>query len=224
MATRPAVAGLLKHQLYFRDPHTGREQNIVMTFWTWKNEDPVAGARVTYEQGAIKAWAQTSTFRAWLADDTWATWIKSWDFGQTPPSRFAPFRIWPVSAGQSSDNWAANLSVVIALRTQAVGSDVRNRQNGRLHHPLGLTSNLTNGLWSSGIRNGLQTAYHALRDVLKPAANANSGTWVVPCFFLDGAPRPGGPLLPAVNHVIARPEPGVTRSRLYHPGPYSRGT
>lgn len=223
MATLPPVDGLLKHQLYFRDPATGREQNIVMTLWTWKNEDPVAGARVTYEQGAIKTWSQTAGFRATIPDETWSTWIKSWDMGQTPPSRFAPFRVWPVSAGTHNGQWAYQLSCVVALRTQPTGSAIRNRQNGRLHHPFPNMIELANGLWNSSIRTALTTQYHALRDVLKPAADANSGTWVVPSFFEGGVLRPGGPLLPVVNHVIVRPEAGVVRSRLYHPGPYARG-
>lgn len=223
MATLPPVSGLLKHQLYFRDPQTDREQNIVMTFWTWRNENPVPQIRVDYEAGAIKTWSQATAFRNRLVNDTWSTWVKTWDMGQTPPSRYAPLRIWPVVAGLNTDRWTPTVSSIVALRTQAVGSSTRNRQNGRIHHPFPPIGDIVDGIWGSTHRTDMQTAYHALRDVLKPAASANSGTWVVPSFFEGGALRVGGPLLPAVNHVICRPQPGTQRRRQARPGPYARG-
>lgn len=223
MAVLPAVPGLMKHQLYWRDPGTGREQVHVQTFWTWRNEDPIPPERHTYESGAIKSWVQSAGVRGLVPAGAWGSWVKSWDMGQTPPARFTPLRIWPITDGLTPGLYSFQLSVVVALRTQAVGSAIRNRLNGRLHHPFPQADKLAGGMWIGSFRATVEGVYHGLRDVLKPAASADSGTWVVPCFFEAGALRVGGPLLPAVNHVIARQAPGVVRSRLPRPGPYARG-
>lgn len=224
MPTKPAVEGLLKHQLYIRDPYTGREQSVVLTFWTWKNEDPVAPARITYEQGALKAWARSATFQARFAPGIYATWLKSWDMGQTPPQRAAPVRIWPIADGTNSPSWSAQLCGIIALRTQAVGSEERNRQNGRLFHPFLHVGSMASGLMSTAVQTDLTTLYNQVLAVLKPAADPVSGTWVVPSWREGNAPRVGGPLLPAVNHILVRRMPGVRRSHVDNQPPYAVGS
>lgn len=228
MPTLPAVDGLLKWQLYFNDPPGGQYTGVVMTLWTWRNEDPVPPERVAYERDAIVAWSQSVSVRNKLPSSVASTQIKAWDMGTAPPTRVESLKILPTVGGTSDGGWAPQLGVVIALRTQPVGSTVRNRLNGRVFHPfppVGSTSNGLNssGQWSSTFRGEIEAAYHALRDVLEPAADPDAGQWVVPCFWEDGALRVGGPLLPAVDHVIARSYPGVRRSRMEHNGPYAVG-
>lgn len=224
MARLPAVAGLLKHQLYYSNPQTGHPQGVVQTFWTWKNHDPVPQSRIDAEVATIIAWVNESGWRnsTWTA--TAATAVKTWDFGTTPPVRKAYQLVWPNSPGAiGSASNVYQLTVVIALRTQPVGSAVRNRLNGRTHHPYPGQAVSTGGVWSSGFSATVLAAYNSIRTRLNPAFNALHGTWVVPCWFEGGALRAGGPLLPAVNHVLVRPQPGIQRRRAEHPGPYARG-
>lgn len=223
MATLPPVAGLLKHQIYFVDNSQDENHPAVMTLWTWKNENPVAPARVTYELGVLDAWLKSATFRAKLGTNVFAQWIRSWDMGQTPPTRVGNLLVWPVGLGTGGNQWVSQVTAVIALRTQAVGSSTRNRLNGRLHHPYPPVGEMTGTFWSSSFMTSLVTVYNVVLNGLSPATNAVSGDWVVPCHYENGALRVGGPLLPPVNHVLVRQRPGTVRSRAPRLGPYARG-
>lgn len=223
MPTKPAVVGLLKWQLYYRDPLTGAEAAAVQTFWTWRNQDPIPAARVTSERDAIVAWCQQTGWRNVTRANMWCTWLKAWDFSTAPePTKVMNHRIWPVVAASGNNIAPVQISAVIALRTQPVGSAVRNRLNGRTHHPYPVAPN-GQGVWDSSQSGAFVGLYTDLRTRLRETAQADRGRWVVPCWREGGLPRPGGPLLPEVDHVLCRAYPGTVRRRLFHPGPYARG-
>lgn len=225
MATLPAVPGLLKHHVYHPDPRTGAKSALVTTFWTWRNDGfPATPARITAEKAYLDSWVKGATYRTVIPGNfVTADWIKTWDMGTVPPVRATPLRVWPTVLGNNGNGPAPpQLAVLVALRTQPVGSAIVNRLNGRIYHSR--PPNFFNGMnWdTAGVRTPVLNAYNQVLAQFKPA-NANMGQWVVPCFWEGGVLRPGGPLLPAVDHLIVQGEPVVRRTRQRHYGSYGRG-
>lgn len=207
MATRPALQGLLKHQLMFSQ---GALETGCTTIWTYKNEYPVPAQRITDEQGAISAWV-TSHWRGITGTGTAANRIKTWDFGVTPPLKQNDLLLSPQVAGTGGTSPFYACSAVVALRTQPVGSAVRNRNNGRIYHPI--SSGQVTFPEGTVTTAGVITAYHNLRDRLDPAADADVGDWVVVSFFNGGAVRPV-PLTFGVDHCLVRSRIGFQLSRI----------
>lgn len=223
MARLPAVPGLLKHQLYMNDVFIGARERVVQTFWTWRNDAPIPQARCDHENAQIRAWAQSSAWRLRTRTGVAAQRIKTWDFSVSPPTRRVNTLIFPEVVGEGPSGWPPQTTAVIALRTQPIGSVTRNRLNGRTHHPYPELGGASAGQWTSVGRANFVALYNNLLVTIDPTAHANSGDWVVPCWFEAGVLRVGGPLLPPVDHILCRALPGVNRRRAYHPGPYARG-
>ena len=221
MPPRPAVEGLLKHQLMYG---VFSPVEYCMTIWTFKPAYPVAGARVAYEQGAIIAWL-TSHWRAVTYNQVNANEVRTWDFGTTPPTKYPTAVVFPAVFGQlpltGGSASPRAVQAVVALRTQPIGSAIRNRLNGRIFHT-GLQSTTPDALNVPGSGN-VQDAYTNLLGRLNTVAHADSGNWSVPSFFEGGAMRVV-PVITPINHVVVRTQPGIQRRRAKHAAAYPRGT
>lgn len=212
------MQGLLKHQVYFT---RNTPLDVVMTLWTWA-ADPVTAARVAYEYGAIEAWLGT-TWRGTAQSNYKAERITSWDFGATPPARQPPGAPFAPKVGTLNQGttpfW---MGPVVALRTQPVGSLIRNRENGRLYHTGPMTNQSTSaGTIVAADVTALKAAYGALRDVLDPVADPLSGTWSV-AMFRHPTHLPLPKVLP-IDHVLVAPRLSVMRSRAPKQGAYAIG-
>lgn len=223
MRTLPVADGVLKHQLYFTQPGGARMVNpAVMTVWSWKaGGSPVAGARVTAEQDALEAWVRGAAFRSVMTINTTITDIRTWDYGLDPAPRTARF-LFPYTFGSEAGNiQLTNLASgwIAALRSQPVGSPIRDRLNGRITHPYAGVS-LTNGqVWPTA--NQVQTAYAALRNTVLDGTG-DKGRLCVVSFYEGGAVRVV-PQVVLVDHVIAQ-RMGTQRRRNARPGPYAYGS
>lgn len=218
MAIRPAVEGLLKHQLMLKQAAI---ESSVMTFWTYRNEYPVPLARVDSERAGIEAWL-TGNWRQITGAQVVAQRIKTWDFGVAPPAKYSDKLVWPEIPGTfgSQSHW--QMCAVVALRSEPVGSVIRNRLNGRLYHPV--SSSHLNLTASANVSDptAIAAAYNNLIGRLNPLAAGDRGTMVVPSFFHAGAVR-AVPVLITVNHAICRPLVGTQRRRLPKATAYARG-
>lgn len=222
----PVVPGVVKHQLY--TAYVGNEAALksptyneaVFTFWTSGGVSPVAQARIDAEQTAIRDWVQ-ATARAQWSPRMQATGIRSWDYGLDPAPRTV-FRIWPTIVGtlvvatEVADWGAAAQSWIGAIRTQAVGSVVRNRQNGRLFWPMAGY----NGTVLAPSAANVAAALNTLRTA-RLNGTGLVGTWSVVSFYAGGVPRVA-PLVLPVDHVIVQ-RLGYQQRRNRRYGPYPRG-
>lgn len=220
MATRPAVAGLVKHQLMISQ---GALETGVTTIWTWKNADPPAEARITAERAQIVAWV-SSHWKTGVGTGVSADRLKTWNFGVSPPAKYSDQLIFPRVFGTNGNTVMYGFSAVVALRSQAVGSAIRNRLNGRIYHPPGANS----CTFPEGVINGsgqvlIRDIYNNLRDRLDPGTVADVGDWVVPSFWSGGALRPV-PVMIAVDHCLVGTQPGFQESRMGNQPAYTRGT
>lgn len=220
MPLRPAVQGLVKHQIYVSRAKSEADQ---MTLWTFKAGYPVADARIAYETGALDTWLrtywQTRTVAAAYVDR-----IKTWDMGVAPPHKVHVSTIVPAIHGGLGNAPAPQaLQAVVALRTQPQGSNVRDRNNGRLAHGHIPLVDVNGDLYvNSNGQYHLDFVYERLRVALSPASSADSGMLSV-VSWRHGHGWRAVPLVTPVDHIIPRAQLGVQRRRTPKVGPYARG-
>jgi hypothetical protein len=223
MRLYPVADGVIKHQLYYTQPGGARMVNpAVMTVWSWKaTGSPVSGARMTAEQNALDAWVRSAAFRAAMQSNTTITDIRSWDYGLDPAPRTARF-MFPYTFGSVGGNinrMTLAEGWIVALRSQPVGSPIRDRLNGRITHPYGGIDVGTGNVWPSATV--VLNAYTPLRATVLDGTG-DKGRLCVVSYRSGGAIRVV-PQVVLVDHVIVQ-RAGVQRRRNARPGPYDFGS
>lgn len=224
----PVADGVLKHQLYYQagtSSEGAHEDDNVLTIWTWKaTGSPVSGARVAAEQAVIMAWVNAQG-KAMLP----TTWqfidLRTWDYGLDPAPRtrnvFLPIQGTISIAGLTIGPMPTRSQTWIgALRTQPVGSVIRNRLNGRVSWPILYVSVVGGATTYYPSSTLVQTGWNAMKAAFTGAGDL--GQWVVVSFRTGGAPRVT-PLVTLVDHILVQ-RAGHQRRRDPKPGPYTRGT
>lgn len=220
MPLRPAAPGVFKHQLYMTS--FGQPSGWVTTLWTY-HATRGGQARADAERAQIAAFLNAE-WKPRTSSQITAERIATWDFGLSPPSKFVGGLLFPAPVGTAgaSTPLLQLACGVIALRSQPVGSAIRNRLNGRIFHPSINTSVMTgNYQLTTGEQTALKNAYEALKTRLQPT-NPDCGQWSIISFFAGGAVRPE-PLVIPVDHILVRQRLGTQRRRILREGPYARG-
>jgi len=216
----PVADGVLKHQLYVRLDEAMvvygrpvRQNDAVFTFWTHKagGGSPVSGARITAEQDGIAAWCALASVRLIFADTDLLYEVRTWDYGLDPAPRTVRLLGTGIAGSGTAEVGHPYVNRVVAMRSEAVGSVVRNRLNGRLYHPL-----------THATAAAVKTEYDRLKNTyLNPAGDAARGNWVLVSWRAGGAIRTP-PLVVGIDHLIVD-RIGVQRRRNVHYPPYRRG-
>lgn len=224
----PVADGVLKHQLYYQ-PGTStegaHEDDLVLTVWTYKaTGSPVGATRVTAEQDAMMAWV-SAWGRALLPTNWQFIDLRTWDYGLDPAPRtrriFLPIQgTANISSGSTGPMPTRSQTHIVALRTQPVGSTVRNRLNGRSSWPIPYVSIAGFATTYIPSASQVQSAFNALLAAFQGAGNV--GIMSLVSYETGGAPRLV-PLVTPINHVLVQ-RFGVQRRRDPKPGPYARGT
>lgn len=220
----PVANGVLKHQLYHQaGTGDGTQSNpAVLSLWTYKaSGSPVGATRIAAEQAAILAWvnanAKPTLPTTWQFVD-----LRTWDYGLDPAPKTRT-RIFPpiqgtlsAASNQTSLPGGNSSSYIVALRTQPVGSVIRDRLNGRVAWPL------LRQIFGSPDPS-LATVAAAFTNLLTARLNGagDVGTWSV-VSFREGNLIRLVPLVVPVNHVLVQ-RVGTQRRRNPKPGPYARG-
>ena len=219
MPVRAALPGLLKHQIMLTV--NNEHESAVMTLWTYRAVHPIPTGRLAYERTQIEDWVH-NWWAHIVVPQVVATGVKTWDFGTTPPTKLGRWHFSPPRPGDNAATRTCPFSTqaVMALRTQPVGSNFRDRFNGRINH-VGIAATTGDSL-SALLRADLVTFYTNLLDRLKLSANVETGAWSVVSFFDQGAPRVV-PLVRTVDHILCRTQAGTQRRRMRKVGPYAVG-
>lgn len=224
----PVADGVLKHQLYYQEGTStegDHNNDNVLTVWTYKaTGSPIGATRVTAEQDAMMAWVNAWA-RAILPTNWQIIDLRSWDYGLDPAPRtrrvFLPIQgTANISSGSTGPMPTKTQTHIAALRTQPVGSVIRNRLNGRSSWPILYASIAGFATTYIPSASQVQSAFNALLAAFQGAGNV--GIMSLVSYVSAGAPRVT-PLVTPINHVLVQRR-GVQKRRDPRPGPYDRGT
>jgi len=224
----PAVAGLVKHQVYLGStttPPPAHANDALLTLWTWKNTgSPVPAGRITDEQAALfTGWFPNLKGNLSSRNHDAIVRLRSWDYGLDPATRYAYADFAPIAgtegnvfslprSGQYTDRtW------IVALRVLPVGSNQRSRLNGRISFPV---HGLDGGGGTLPAAADLVGLFDDLR-VNRLNGSGAKGVWSVVSWRHAKTVRTP-PLVTAVDHVIVQ-RYGTQRRRDARQGRYATG-